>query len=939
MADLLTQYASQRQNFFPGVAPRNSQLLNGVPGMNGPLGMVAQMILQPYISQLMGNMGMVPGQFMPMQNLVDLSRERSFFQQHMGSLQVASQADKETYIRMMRGVANLSGTKFGAEQYAAARSIAGGISTMAPMMAMMMPDLFDEMHGPRGSNVVMTHHMNMANRYARDPFTGSTGYSAKSADLMARTIHRQLYGESADLAAMHGLGAGRTGAMYDELLRRGFMGGLDREATIQNMLGGNKEPGARERLLNDPGFGDKLRGFEANRVSTKLKEMSGVVAAMRDIFGDLGRPNAPMSELINGLQALTQGGMSTMSPAKLEMTARQLNNVARSTGMGMNVMSQFMSMAATQADAFGLDRQYAVGATMGAAAFGHAFGQVGKGDVAAFGRKDKEALTAMDMQLRMRAAASPIANQLNTVMRLRDELGIKADSELGKLAEAIENGQTATKDGKSIVMSQNELKEIAMRSGVSESTFNSILSRRQSNQEYGVKYNTGDLTRNIQKITDINPFVRNAAVTALSGAFRNLDQKTLASLAGAATDTLNKMDVSVRADATKRRDAIAEGLWNSLSADQKQKFGSKEAFNAAAVDIWATLDERVRSTPSMRGYGSAHNLFDLHNSLTLGEAAKFKSEQEGEARLQSALSGLGRDSPLRRAMGALEEAGPDAKLDEILGKAFGGVPSKEVLDKIGPLMQNLRAEQTKFNDVKGSPEQKKAAREAIARRMEELVRNIRGISDKEGFILDMPVKQKEVGEALEAESDFRSALAKGDVAGANKGADLFMRRSDRIADTMLFSEGAMAMLGHSGIDRVVGIQKRNAELRKMAKDKGISIEQLIRGEGVDGNTKKHIDEIMQQNRSDMEFIRDRVKGGKKATGADELTDKDRRRIIKLREEFADAHEKQQQDNGKGSPNQMKILIDGVVKLIGDHVHFNNTPATGHTPVQGGKENA
>ena len=39
-------------------------------------------------------------------------------------------------------------------------------------------------------------------------------------------------------------------------------------------------------------------------------------------FGDIGKPNAPMVEIINGLQALTQGGLATMDPTRLEMTVR-----------------------------------------------------------------------------------------------------------------------------------------------------------------------------------------------------------------------------------------------------------------------------------------------------------------------------------------------------------------------------------------------------------------------------------------------------------------------------------------------------------------------------------------------------------------------------------------------------------------------------------------
>ena len=170
---------------------------------------------------------------------------------------------------------------------------------------------------------------------------------------------------------------------------------------------------------NPTQFDALLRQFDANKIGNRLKNMSGAVAAMREIFGDMGKPNAPMSQLIEGLNALTQGGLATMNPAELERTVRTTQVIARTSGMGMQALTEPDGpgrrhgperWAWTAASASRRPRVPPSSAppTVRSVA---ATSPAGAGAAAT-------SMTIMDQQLRLNAAASPMSNRLGAVMRI-----------------------------------------------------------------------------------------------------------------------------------------------------------------------------------------------------------------------------------------------------------------------------------------------------------------------------------------------------------------------------------------------------------------------------------------------------------------------------------------------------------------------------------------
>lgn len=101
--------------------------------------------------------------------------------------------------------------------------------------------------------------------------------------------------------------------------------------------------------------GEQLAGnVDASRVSSKLKDYTGALAAVRDIFGDNGNPNAPMPALLAALDNLTQGGMGQMKPADVATMMRQMQTLARETGTSMQQLGQMSAVAGNMGQQLGL---------------------------------------------------------------------------------------------------------------------------------------------------------------------------------------------------------------------------------------------------------------------------------------------------------------------------------------------------------------------------------------------------------------------------------------------------------------------------------------------------------------------------------------------------------------------------------------------------------
>jgi hypothetical protein len=109
-----------------------------------------------------------------------------------------------------------------------------------------------------------------------------------------------------------------------------------------------------EEVMQMTGGAALAGNVDASRTSSRIKQYTESVKAVRDIFGDNGNPNAPMPALMAVLDQLTQGSMGSMNPASTASTLRQMQTLARETGTGMQQIGAISAHAGNLGQQLGI---------------------------------------------------------------------------------------------------------------------------------------------------------------------------------------------------------------------------------------------------------------------------------------------------------------------------------------------------------------------------------------------------------------------------------------------------------------------------------------------------------------------------------------------------------------------------------------------------------
>lgn len=750
------------------IPPSHMFDLSGMPGFQGntSMGMMVGMMLQGILPGMMGP-NFVPGQFAPTQNLFDHRYATQHLMQRRRAVEIAAQADQSTYFNLVRGMARMAGTEFepGGEQEQAAQRFAKDMTALTPILGDIMPDLIDKASGIRGSAAVAAPRIFEGGRYTFDPGTGRLGMSGESAGELTRGLREQLFGPGADITKMRGLGMGRIGQLYDEMVRRGVGPSTleDDEAKTRlsqelsrppseirspelrklrqdlgktaDVTDATSAPEAMTKLskavegMNPQALEAALRSFNSTRTSQAIERMTGAVSAMRDIFGDMGRPNAPMVELLNGLQSMTQGGLAHMSPHQIERSVRETYAIAKYTGLGLEGIMGFAGTASQSLDQLGLHRSSAPQIAQSSAAYGFGFGLAGQ--PVNFGAMDKEMASQMDIRLRAQAIASPQAVRLAGLMKFADEFtrkdgerGFAEDTEAYALSEAIRRGSTEYTFGEgknrrteSIFKSVPEELRILTNAGVSKAEAAQAMLRNPATAQRLVeRYRLQDLVRQGQSDLDVAPTFSSVFANAAGVSLADVPGLTgrrkaqLAADIGASLfqETRTSFDDDTRLfDAGRERDRnarlaarVRERLEKQFGPD-KLKGVSDEQLSNLVGNAFDNAEDFVHMPGGQwEAAKSFLGVMQLNSPKTLRLQKRAQDETNAIARFQTAMSSIGQASLGPRISDYLQDVGPGGgTFSDFLLRAAGAVPTSEVAGAAGAMIEHIADLQKQYDEA------------------------------------------------------------------------------------------------------------------------------------------------------------------------------------------------------------------------------------------------
>jgi hypothetical protein len=658
-------------------------------------GVGSQALMAGVMGQLtpwMGSQGYMPGQFLPTQNVYDQQQARQQQLLMMQTMQAGAKADQERLEQLTRSAYGLFQTgPITQQQQAFIGQMAGQAVGMLPFLGPSMPGTIDSLFGSTGSQSLFGMGMAMGTRQLANA-QGLTGvFGPQQLGELSTGVFADLYG-SGNARSMRGIGGASAGQLFSEMTQRGLLPESDL-------------------------FDQASRKFDSSKIASRLKEMSGAVSAMRDIFGDLGKSDAPMSELINGLEALTQNGLGRMDKSRLERTVREMQQMAKLAGVAIDSVFAMQSGAAQQAVAMGVDMSFAPQATQSALAFATAYGQISSGSPA-FGKFNKEQMLAYDQQLTLGAAGSQLANQAGAILRLGDSGALSPGTEAFKIYERIKSGDASALDYRT----PNDFVNLLEGSGVSGGSARSALLDLMSNQGASEQYGVAAMARNRQRALDVAPF---ASQTLQRSVRNSLEGRGLGDpdrLAGSLGEALSKSFLSMSpdnlADTKRRTDAAAQAMFESMDPADLAALGGNQdqqmrALREIAETGWSasdTLSRQVMRTPFI-------NLIEAGRPETTARAGTIRQQVAVRARVAQSMSGLGQAGPLRRLVDELGTGRAD--LNTLAIRFLGGQDMASVLGSLAPSLGRISDLQKQIGTLAdqeaaaATPEEKKAIRDRL----------------------------------------------------------------------------------------------------------------------------------------------------------------------------------------------------------------------------------
>jgi hypothetical protein len=306
-----------------------------------------------------------------------------------------------------------------------------------------------------------------------------------------------------------------------------------------------------------------------------------------------------MRVLLKSINDSTRDALATMGPQQAERTVRLALVQAKQAGVTIDRTVRLMAVTADYAESQGLDRAIGAEAAIRAIAFVLALGEVGRLDVAAPGRGDKEWNMVMVARLETRAAASPFARQLAILQRFQGSgMGrLQPDSAAAQLLEAANRGDIS---GMAASFEPRRVQGIVLEGGVPAAMLQALWDDREGNESVIRRRHYDTVARGMQSAE-----LQRAAAQAFAGVIQG---QFLARGASQQTGSAAAHEIGRRAAEVGRRAAGARA----------KEVGRRAADTSAEEDGRRTAAARAKQA----GEATAAALFEAGREVTADDARR-----------------------------------------------------------------------------------------------------------------------------------------------------------------------------------------------------------------------------------------------------------------------------------------------------------------------------
>jgi len=474
-----------------------------------------------------------------------------------------------------------------------------------------------------------------------------------------------------------------------------------------------------EELLAMDGMDSVASNIDASRASSVVKKHTEALAAIRQIFGDNGNPNAPVPALLAALDHLSQGAASRMTnSSKVASTLREMRGMAKEMGMGFDQMANMAAAVGAYGDQIGLAGETKVSAQANAMAMINRMRKDGAFANQGFGALSETEAAQRATAIAARSEGSVVAKGAAAIKRAYAENKDKFEgTELGTIAKKMEedpnwDGAYEWKGEKKNFYAEagekgmQELSRISNESGMTPTQMQTLM-RDFMTQEYqqdgaGIKAAKADMLRLVSNRTTagtisagissdknsrLNANTRQAA-GARTAVAQRMTEMIVDSSNMTGADQLKHLEKTMEDEFTKT--LVAQG-YDEPTAREEAARVIASSFGATPEDRRARLQQTVSSTNvelselTQGEFRSARQLRQfLNSSGSVGEERRTQKRAADQAE-RAGLFYQG--TPMMRGSDYIAEIGTSGEafnFDKFLEATFGIAPNSELRDQMAP---------------------------------------------------------------------------------------------------------------------------------------------------------------------------------------------------------------------------------------------------------------